>query len=818
MALSTTQYGYIIDPMVPFTDGKGNTIKDGFARVFVAGSSTPVVTYRNFDGAANQDLIELDNSGRTKTSVIGSKGLTYKVCVYDQLHSQESPILTVDKVSVIGANITAGAGSTVVTGLDGLTTKPDGFVDASVVGTDGYVALDHTLVTDDLNTDAKVTAVENDRYVPLLNDDVNDPDSKMTLGRLWKWVLGKIKSLPTTITSFRTGDVIPVDGPSGTAKMGKDDLLEVTAENATVFYDYQFTKTITAGTQTLSINDIAITKSAGSKIIVRAEVTGNACKVFALCNQAYHLYAKNMRVGEDVIYEIDEDTTSLGVSIPATHAINNGSITIYVASNPSERQIKEIVARNEQNLVDTIKKAYSIDTREFAIQDCLFMGFLKSDTGDLQYDSYYWTTDYIYVKNCKQIKLDLFADNAIGLVFYDELKNVVRILPASYFTLTIAPPTEAVFMRATMRLGSNNSVIVTGANNSDIYTPYDQMKRTASPITFDESDLELVAVNQEIRTLPASDTNLTWTPYCDVVKMKVRGGKGRVYLPDCGTGLHAYALMLTHGGDSPDDVRHVFSYNTDGLKSLSLENLPEEDYWLYINMMRNVNRSVVYDPTPSEHFICNVSNSIEKPINLTGKSVLVMGDSIAKGVTTSPSGPYNDWAYNVFTALGASNVANRAVPGSMFYPTSPGSATIKDQIDAGSVSSYDYAFIMAGTNDFLHSLKATETAFVDAFEDFCDYCDSKFSSSQKVVFILPIDSTEFIRNMKDGLVTSVGEFAKVIAEIATAHGYGVINGNRFGFPAPDSLDAVKTTLLVDGVHPTDVGYKLMERSMLNSLN
>lgn len=230
MALSTTQYGYIIDPMVPFTDGKGNTIKDGFVRVFVAGSSTPVITYRNFDGAANQDLIELDNSGRTKTSVIGSKGITYKVCVYDQLHSQESPILTVDKVSVIGANITAGAGATVVTGLDGLTTKPDGFVDAPVVGTDGYVALDHTLVTDDLDTDAKVTAVENDRYIPLLNDDVNDPDSKMTLGRLWEWVLGKIKSLSTTITAFRTGDVIPVDGPSGTAKMSKDDLLLVTAK------------------------------------------------------------------------------------------------------------------------------------------------------------------------------------------------------------------------------------------------------------------------------------------------------------------------------------------------------------------------------------------------------------------------------------------------------------------------------------------------------------------------------------------------------------------------------------------------------------
>lgn len=39
-------------------------------------------------------------------------------------------------------------------------------------------------------------------------------------------------NLPTSIPAFRTGDVIAVDGPSGTAKMSKDDLLKETAENA----------------------------------------------------------------------------------------------------------------------------------------------------------------------------------------------------------------------------------------------------------------------------------------------------------------------------------------------------------------------------------------------------------------------------------------------------------------------------------------------------------------------------------------------------------------------------------------------------------
>lgn len=47
-------------------------------------------------------------------------------------------------------------------------------------------------------------------------------------------LLKRIKDWATSITAFRTGDVIPVDGPSGTAKMSKDDLLKETAENTLV--------------------------------------------------------------------------------------------------------------------------------------------------------------------------------------------------------------------------------------------------------------------------------------------------------------------------------------------------------------------------------------------------------------------------------------------------------------------------------------------------------------------------------------------------------------------------------------------------------
>lgn len=55
---------------------------------------------------------------------------------------------------------------------------------------------------------------------------------KMTVANFATWVLGRIKSLPTSITTFRSGDVIAVDGPGGTAKMTKDNLLKETAQNA----------------------------------------------------------------------------------------------------------------------------------------------------------------------------------------------------------------------------------------------------------------------------------------------------------------------------------------------------------------------------------------------------------------------------------------------------------------------------------------------------------------------------------------------------------------------------------------------------------
>lgn len=188
MALSTTQYGYIIDPMVPFTAPDGRTIRNGYAKVFLAGSSTPVITYANFDGTANQERIELDNSGRTATKVIGSKGSTYKVCVYDAEHSQEAPILTVDKVQVIGASVSA---TNVVQGLDNVEGKTHGWVKVTVSGTSATVAMDPSNVVDEITTESGlVQLLTGQNYtLPIVSKNDENYDVKADVGRVINHVM-----------------------------------------------------------------------------------------------------------------------------------------------------------------------------------------------------------------------------------------------------------------------------------------------------------------------------------------------------------------------------------------------------------------------------------------------------------------------------------------------------------------------------------------------------------------------------------------------------------------------------------------------------
>ena len=71
----------------------------------------------------------------------------------------------------------------------------------------------------------------------------------------------RIKDWAVSITSFRTGDVIPVDGPNGTARMSKDDLLSSAAEKAFYYDKFMDANSNIVDIKSLSLGQINITGS-----------------------------------------------------------------------------------------------------------------------------------------------------------------------------------------------------------------------------------------------------------------------------------------------------------------------------------------------------------------------------------------------------------------------------------------------------------------------------------------------------------------------------------------------------------------------------
>lgn len=106
-------------------------------------------------------------------------------------------------------------GESSVSDLNDLATQSNG---------DSYIVTDSGTLTD-----GSLVVVAGDQVAW---DATNSVWYKLPQYALKQFGTNEIKNLSTTITTFRTGDVIAVDGPSGTANMSKDTLLELTAQNA----------------------------------------------------------------------------------------------------------------------------------------------------------------------------------------------------------------------------------------------------------------------------------------------------------------------------------------------------------------------------------------------------------------------------------------------------------------------------------------------------------------------------------------------------------------------------------------------------------
>ena len=218
--------------------------------------------------------------------------------------------------------------------------------------------------------------------------------------------------------------------------------------------------------------------------------------------------------------------------------------------------------------------------------------------------------------------------------------------------------------------------------------------------------------------------------------------------------------------------------------------------------------------------------SINKPFLFSGKTINAFGDSITAGVT-SPGLKQGTPYIKYFADHVGAKLNNWAVSGStlsVLESWSPGSIC-KRVMDVLPKDMGDYIFIAGGTNDFnqnreIGSLDSKDNATVcGAVNNMCEYIKLNLSD-RTVIFITPIPYTQayYSRNPAvNKLGNTLEDYIKAIYQVATLHGYNVVNGYALGMPTGAGAWDNAMCDNSDGCHPAELGHKLYARSLAGKL-
>ena len=90
MSLSRT-----FSPVLHFEDGNGHPLAGGYLCTYIAGTNTPVATFRDGNGTLNPTQIQLDSRGECEVWL--DSALEYKFTLYDS--TKTTPIWTKDHIT-----------------------------------------------------------------------------------------------------------------------------------------------------------------------------------------------------------------------------------------------------------------------------------------------------------------------------------------------------------------------------------------------------------------------------------------------------------------------------------------------------------------------------------------------------------------------------------------------------------------------------------------------------------------------------------------------------------------------------------------------
>lgn len=229
----------------------------------------------------------------------------------------------------------------------------------------------------------------------------------------------------------------------------------------------------------------------------------------------------------------------------------------------------------------------------------------------------------------------------------------------------------------------------------------------------------------------------------------------------------------------------------------------------YIMLTRSTDDIIYYDlqtATLKEKYY--LQTIVDKPFNFTGANCIAFGDSISVGYWSNAEHKDKSFFALFKEKSGANNVTIAGVGGAAYSAT--GSATqIITQVQAANLTTRDYIFIEAGTNDYgrgtaLSQLNTDLTAL-------STYLNANMKTGCKVIIITPTNRTA----APDGPCPTLDEYRQEITNWALLQGYSVINGEEMGIPP--FAGTYMSTVTADGLHPTEIGHQIMAKALATIL-
>lgn len=235
--------------------------------------------------------------------------------------------------------------------------------------------------------------------------------------------------------------------------------------------------------------------------------------------------------------------------------------------------------------------------------------------------------------------------------------------------------------------------------------------------------------------------------------------------------------------------------------------------------------NIIYDTINSEQNlrdnIYHLWDSIKKPIEFTGKTLVAFGDSITKGVSSPNLVLIQDSYIKLFCDYaGVSQLINNAISGSCLADADGVSDSIYDKV-IGYTGNADIIWIAGGTNDWntgkpVGSFGSTDThTTYGALKGICEHLKTNYPNAV-VIFVTPIPYTKPVTSYPSH-IAELNEYRTAIYDVATEYGYNVVDGNSLGMPR--MLGGWNNIMCADsdGCHPTADGHALYARSLTGKL-